>query len=184
MTLFNFNENGYDLRIVIFLAIILIIAVYTDIKKKRIPNYLTFTGVLMGLFFHFLEEGLRGLIFSVHGAVLGMALLFIPYIIGGMGAGDAKLMGAIGAFLGPKGVFIAFLSSAIVGGIYALILLVLHGYIKDTLLRYGAIIKTYLFTKKVIYVPPSQKEQKPKLSYGVAIAIGTIISIVFFQKFM
>ena len=160
----------------------LIIAVYTDIKDKKLPNYLTFPAMFMGLICHFINDGLSGLFFSIAGLVLGIALLFLPYIIGGMGAGDAKLMGAVGAFLGPKGVFIAFLATSIVGGIYAIGLLAFHGYLKEALKRYWAILKTFIFTNKFIYIPPSKREQKPKLCYGVAIAIGTIISLAFTIK--
>ncbi|MDI7258521.1 MAG: A24 family peptidase [Thermodesulfobacteriota bacterium] len=156
----------------------LIIAVYTDIKHKKLPNYLTFPAMFIGLVCHLLSGGLSGLFFSITGLLLGIALLFLLYIIGGTGAGDVKLMGAVGALLGPKGVFIAFLATSIVGGIYAIGLLAFHGYLKEALKRYWAILKTFIFTNKFIYIPPSKREQKPKLCYGVAIALGTIISIV------
>ncbi len=57
---------------------------------------------------------------STGGLFLGVAFLLPVYLIGGMGAGDVKLMGAVGSILGPQGVFIAFLYSAIAGGLYAL----------------------------------------------------------------
>ncbi len=79
-------------------------------------------------------------------------------------------MGAVGALLGPKGVFMAFLATAIVGGIYAIGLLAFYGYLNEAVKRYWAILKTYLLTKKFIHVPPSKREEKPKLCYGVAIA--------------
>jgi len=105
---------------------------------------------------------------------VGIGVMILFYLMGGTGAGDVKLMGAVGGFLGPKGAFIAFLSTSIIGGIYAVVLLVLHGYLN----RYWAILKTFILTKKFIYNPPSNGEEKPKLYYGVAIALGTIISVV------
>jgi prepilin peptidase CpaA len=138
--------------------------------------------MIIGISFHTGFKGLEGLLFSISGMGVGMAVFIIPYLFGGTGAGDVKLMGAVGGFLGPKGVFIAFLATSIVGGIYAIVLLAFHGYLKEALKRYWAIFKTFIFTKKFIYIPPSKREQKPKLSYGVAIALGTIISIAFTLK--
>ena len=166
----------------LFLIIVLLIAVVNDVKFSKIPNWLTFPSMIIGISFHTGFKGLEGLLFSVSGVGVGMAVFIIPYLFGGTGAGDVKLMGAVGGLLGPKGVFIAFLATSIVGGIYAIALLAFHGYLQDALKRYGSILKTFLMTGKFIYVPPSKREQKPKLRYGVAIALGTIISIVFFQK--
>jgi prepilin peptidase CpaA len=98
--------------------------------------------------------------------------------MGGMGAGDAKLMGVAGAVLGIKGVFIAGLFAALVGGMYAVILLIIkpsfsNGFIHRRLLT----LKTYLKTRQFIFIPTTKEEEKPKLCYGVAIAIGTLIYI-------
>ena len=166
------------------LTFVFIIAAASDIRFHKIPNWLTFPAMAIGVFSHTGFKGLDGFIFSISGLVVGIAVLMIPYLFGGTGAGDVKLMGAVGAFLGAKGVFIAFLATSIVGGIYAIALLAFYGYLKEALKRYLAILKTFIFTQKFIYVPPSKGEEKPKLRYGVAIALGTIISIVFFQKML
>jgi prepilin peptidase CpaA len=121
--------------------------------------------------------GLNGFFLSIAGLFLGVAVLIIFHFLGGMGGGDVKLMGAVGAFLGPKGVFIAFLATALVGGMYALILFAFHGQLSKTLNRYWLILKTGLLTGKVFYVPPSEGEKKPRLRYGVAIALGTVLSV-------
>lgn len=103
---------------------------------------------------------------------MGTALFLIPYVMGGMGAGDAKLMGVAGAVLGVKGVFITALFTALVGGIYAVLLLILSsGFIHRQLLT----IKTFLKTRQFILISKNEEEKKPKLCYGVAIALGTII---------
>ena len=164
-----------------FLIIILLIAVIFDIRSHRIPNWLTVSTLIIGIIYHTWTKGFEGLFFSFTGLLVGIAVLIIPYLMGGMGAGDVKLMGAIGGLLGQKNVFIAFLVSAIIGGLYAFILLALNGHIKETLQRYGTILKAFLLTQKFIYVSPSSQEKKPRLCYGVAIALGTIISIAFFN---
>ena len=163
------------------LTIILIIAVVIDIRCRRIPNWLTFSTSIIAIIYHAWVKGTEGLLFSLKGLLVGIAVLIIPYLMGGIGAGDVKLMGAIGGLLGPKNVFTAFLVSAIMGGFYAFILLVLYGHIKETLQRYGTMLKTFLLTQKFIYVSPSSQEKQPRLCYGVAIALGTTISIAFFN---
>lgn len=163
------------------LTIVLLIAVIIDIRSQRIPNWLTFSTSIIAIIYHTCVKGTEGLLFSLKGLLVGIAVLIVPYMMGGMGAGDVKLMGAIGGLLGPKNVFMAFLVSAIVGGFYALMLLALYGYTKETVQRYGTMLKTFLLIKKFIYVSPSSQEKKPKLCYGLAIALGTIISIAFFR---
>ena len=163
---------------IIFLSVILITAAIIDLRNQRIPNLLTYPGILMALTYHTIINGIEGLLFSAGGIGIGICLLIIPYLMGGMGAGDAKLMGAIGGFVGAKGVFYTFLLTAAVGGIYALILSVVYrskfkGFIKKRLNTFIG----FILTRK--YIPDNQKiaKNEPKLCYGLAIAIGTAIYI-------
>ena len=160
------------------LAILLLIAVITDTRYHRIPNWLTYPSIIIGIICHTSIRGLEGLFFSIGGAGVGIVVLSFFYLMGGTGAGDVKLMGAVGGFLEPKGTFIAFLFASIVGGIYGLMFMILHGYLKQTTVRYGAIIKTLAFTRKLIYIPSPKRKEKPRLCYGMAIALGTLISVV------
>ncbi len=163
---------------ILFLIVILLIAVIYDIRFQKIPNWLTFPTMAAGIVFYTYTTGLKGLIFSVEGILLGMAVFMVFYVCAGMGAGDVKLMGAIGSILGSKGVFAAFLGTALVGGIYAIILLKLHGHLKETAKRYGEILKAFLFTGKFVYLPPDAGTKLPVLHYGIAIALGTLFSII------
>ena len=76
-----------------------------------------------------------------------MALLIVFYLMGMMGAGDVKLMGAVGSILGPAGVFKAFLFTAIVGGIYAVIVLAYHGQLAGFMKRIALSLKLSLLTR-------------------------------------
>ena len=117
-------------------------------------------------------------------------MLIVPYLMGGMGAGDAKLMGAVGAILGAKGVFIAFLFTAIAGGIYAVILLGLNPkylrllfsrlrtFFATLLLRYGINIRTSAVDEPGIPAADAGDKNKPKLCYGLAIAVGTLCYLI------
>ncbi len=162
-----------------FLITIFLIAIINDIRFRKIPNLLTYPSMMIAIVYHTFINGFEGFLFSLEGLGLGIAVLTVFYLMGGMGAGDVKLMGAVGGFLGPKGVFTAFLFTALVGGVYALALLALRGYLKGTLKRYGLILKTFLLTKKIIYVSSSKEEKKLRLCYGVAIASGTLLSLFF-----
>ena len=97
-----------------------------DLRAQKIPNLITFPSVIIALLYHFFTNGIDGLIFSALGLTTGIGLLIVPYMLSVTGAGDAKLMGAVGAILGSKIVFIVFLFTALVGGIYSVITILLH----------------------------------------------------------
>ena len=171
----NFSAFG----IIILLSCVLIIASITDLRSHRISNRLTYSTMIFGLAFYSLTSGLSGFLHSMGGLFLGLALLIAFYLIGGMGAGDVKLMAAVGSLLGPEGVFAAFLGTALIGGLYALIILAAKGYLVDTLKRFGLMLKTFFMTKKFIYIPPPKQEKAPLLCYGVAISLGTLASVAY-----
>ena len=134
--------------------------------------------MICGIVYSILIYGLQGFFFSVLGLTVGMALFIVAYAIGGMGAGDVKLMGAIGSFLGAKNVIWACLFSCIFGGLYGIVVLVGKGSAKSYFKRYWLMLKTLLITGKLFYIPPSSGEKSQKISYGVAIALGTLFFIL------
>jgi len=178
MTFAHFNINNMN-AVIILLASVLTIASVTDIRSHRISNRLTYSTMVFGLIFYSITSGLAGFLHSVGGLFFGLALLIVFYLLGGMGAGDVKLMAAVGSLLGPQGVFEAFLGTALMGGMYALIILAAKGYLLETLKRFGLMIKTFFMTNKFIYIPPAREEKAPLLCYGVAISLGTLSSIVY-----
>jgi prepilin peptidase CpaA len=160
----------------IFLCIILVLAAVNDLQFRKIPNLLTFPVMGLAILYHAWFHGFDGLYFSIGGMLLGIALLIGPYLLGGMGAGDAKLMGAAGAVLGPKGVFISFLYTAIVGGMYAVLMLVIyrsHGRAIVGHLLSG--VRSLLYTRQWAPTPIEPAEKSPRICYGLAIALGTVI---------
>ncbi|MEA1946071.1 MAG: prepilin peptidase [Thermodesulfobacteriota bacterium] len=158
----------------ILLSSVLMVAAVIDIRVHKIPNLLTFPTMVLGLVYYGMTNGWNGLLFSLGGLALGIALFFIIYLMGGMGAGDVKLMGAVGAIIGSKGILLTALFSALVGGVYAVIILLFNiQYLKDLIKRSYITIKSFVFTRQFIPIPAERYEKKPKLCYGVAIAIGT-----------
>jgi Flp pilus assembly protein protease CpaA len=88
----------------IILISALVAASLTDIAHRRIPNAITYPLAAFGLLYHFPAVGMNGLIFSLSGILAGAGLLLLFHLLGGMGAGDVKLMAAVGAILGPADV--------------------------------------------------------------------------------
>jgi len=162
------------------LIVALILALITDIRSHKIPNWLTYPTIFLAILLYFDVDGLRGLLFSAEGLGLGIVLLMPLYMLGGMAAGDVKLMGVVGAALGPGHLCYAFLSTAIAGGIYALILLLSHPVRRKELASelYSA-LRTLVLTKEPRFPRPYAHGEGFKLYYGVAICIGTLAYIFF-----
>jgi prepilin peptidase CpaA len=166
---------GVDTYFIFLLAVVIITAAYLDIRSGKIPNLLTYPTMLVAVIYHSIASGWDGLFFSSTGLMLGIGLLVIPYMMGGMGAGDVKLLGAAGSILGPKGVFMSCLLSAVAGGIYAAFLLVLYRrQLRPFIERWLTTLKALILSGRLIYLRPDKKAKAPKLRYGVAIAAGTI----------
>ncbi len=167
-----------DSFLIIFLSSVLVVCAVQDLRFKKIPNLLTYPTMAVALGYHSIKNGVDGLVFSTAGLMLGTAVFIIPYIRGGMGAGDAKMMGAVGAVLGARGVLLATVFSVLIGGIYALILLLSNSqYLKGFITRYATTLKTLVVTGQFISIPVDEKDKEPKLCFGVAIALGTFICI-------
>ena len=166
-----------DMYLIIFLSAVLIIAATIDVRTFRIPNLLTYPTMLIALIYHTVTNGLNGLIFSSLGLAVGIGMFSIPFFMGVMGAGDVKLMGAVGAVLGCRGVLNASLFTAVAGGVFALILLLSHYRNFRFVTRAVEAVQASLTAKCIITIPLSEKEKKPKLYYGIAIASGTLYTM-------
>ncbi len=171
------DDGMIDPILLVLLIIVLVIATITDIRYQKIPNRLTYPAVLVALIIHTVMNGTDGLVFSAEGLGLGIAIWLLLYLAGKMGAGDTKLMGAVGAFVGPMNVLIASVFTAVIGGIYALVLLAMHGYLKETAKRFWGMLKGTVLTRKLDYEPPPDRANAPKLCYGIAIAVGTLLCL-------
>ena len=108
---------------------------------------------------------------------MGFGLLLIPYMLGGMGAGDVKLMGAIGALMGTSFVLNAFVYIALIGGLISLFIISRHMGIVNFL---KALIFSLIINKKDLGSILIDNKKKSKLSfpYGVAIVLGTFFQLL------
>jgi prepilin peptidase CpaA len=167
-----------DTVLLIIVSFVLIIGSVTDFKSQRIPNLLTIPSAVGFFLFHLAAEGLDGGIFSILGLITGIGVLIIPYSMGGMGAGDVKLMGVVGSALGTEAVFYSFLLTALFGGIYAILITITHRKIFKGF--YKNLVQTllaFILTKKYDPAPVIEHKDKPRLCYGIAIALGTFTYI-------
>jgi prepilin peptidase CpaA len=168
----------------IVLAAVAVVAAVYDARFRRIPNWLSLSGVIMGIGLNTIIalEGLRWYQgFNWRSALAGMILAFIVYfplyLLRGMGAGDVKLMSAIGALVGPVNWFAIFILSNVLGGIAAILILVTHGRIAKTFSNVG-----YMINELLHFRPPYMRREEldlksPKaatMPHGVAIAIGCV----------
>ena len=167
-----------SLFISIPVVICVAVAAFTDMRENKIPNWLTFSSVLLAMFLNFFLSRFQGLVWSFFGIATGFSLLFLLYLWGGMGAGDVKLLSAVGAFVGPKLVFYTFIWMALIGGVLALTLIIYKRAFYQTLqnlkfLLFGWILQTS--TSEAVMTIRNQSLLK--LPYGVAIALGAIMAV-------
>jgi prepilin peptidase CpaA len=166
-----------DIYLNLFLIIVLLIALAIDMRIFKIPNVLTYPAMAAALTFHTVLNGAGGLLYSMLGLVAGLGIFFLPFALGFMGAGDVKLMGVVGAALGARGVLNACVFTSLAGGILAIALLALHNRNVKFLSSYADALNASIGERRVINVPSTEKENKPKVYYALAIAAGTIYTI-------
>lgn len=167
-----------EILITIMLAAALIVATITDLRSQRIYNWLTFPLIISGLLAHTVFSGVDGLLLSLGGFGLGLGLMVVPFFMGMMGAGDVKLMAGIGAWLGANTTFTAFLFTCMVGGLYAIIVLLRHsGAMRIVFSNLWGTIVHFFATHRFDYTPVTTVTL-PRLCYGVAIAVGTVCALL------
>lgn len=106
------------------LLVIVLVAAVTDVRRGRVYNWLTYPAAVLGLVLNMLLPAGIGLGSAFLGLLVGFVPLFLAYLSGGLGAGDVKLMGAVGGFLGPHAAAYALLYTCIVGAVLCLMLII------------------------------------------------------------
>jgi prepilin peptidase CpaA len=117
-----------------------LIASVMDVWKFKVYNALTVPLLLSGLLYHGTVDGLQGVLGSGIGVLTGFAVLFFVYTMGGVGAGDVKLMAAVGAWLGMPLTLYVFVASALASGVYAVVLILLSGSVRETWINIQVIL--------------------------------------------
>jgi prepilin peptidase CpaA len=149
-----------------------------DLRTRRIPNYLTLGTAVAGLAFNGIAHGLPGLVTGILGLLLGFACLILPYLWGGMGAGDVKALAALGAWLGPQYTLFLFCYMGVAGGVMALGYLVWQGSLWKKVKRgWHFLFNLILCRPAGAPPPPSSACLTSGIPYGVAIAVGMLILV-------
>jgi len=144
-----------------------------DWRFRKVPNGLTLPLILTGIVFRSVREGIPGLGESLLGFTVGIALLYLPFLLGGIGGGDVKLMGAIGAFVGPVAAVKVFLIGALVGAVLSLFEIARKKEWKSTLENLRNRIVHVLLTNR--WAPESEIRFSPRplrVPYALALSAG------------
>jgi prepilin peptidase CpaA len=156
-------------------VLLAMVAAWTDLRSRRIPNWLTVPGVLIGITANTVLSGWSGLKTSLLGAAVGLALLLPFVLLRSLGAGDWKLAGALGAFTGPSVLVDTLLASVFVAGVMAVALVIYKGRVRQTLRNIGHI----LISLVTFRLPGSRvsldNPDSLKVPYGVALALTVVI---------
>ncbi|MGW8256590.1 MAG: A24 family peptidase [Thermoguttaceae bacterium] len=158
-------------------TVVLIVAAVIDGWKLKVPNWLTFPFVLCGLIYSTLNFGWTGLLWSIVGTCVGLGLLLPLRAIGGMGAGDVKLMAGIGAWVWGTVTFYAFCLSALIGGALAVAMVLWQGTWRKHWSQFWAIAQEIWVIRnpdQLAAIAAERKSSMLLLPYGIPIAIGTI----------
>jgi prepilin peptidase CpaA len=149
-----------------------------DCRRHRIPNWLTLGSACAALAYHAGRGGSEGVTVAALGWLLGAAVFFLPFALGGLGGGDVKLMAALGAWLGPGDALWLALYTGVAGGVLALSYSLKGGYLRQALANVRRLL-TYWRAAGVRPLPDMtlQHGRGPRLAYGVAILAGTVLTV-------
>jgi prepilin peptidase CpaA len=159
-----------------------VIAAATDIWKFRVYNALTLPLLVSGLIYHALRSELTD---SLLGVLFGFAALILLYVIGGMGAGDVKLLAAVGAWLGMPLTFYVFIASSLAAGVYSLFLVVWNGRLRETLVNFQimwlkvASVGRYLGSDDKVEQEVRRSDRRKRIvPFAAMVAIGLVATII------
>jgi prepilin peptidase CpaA len=161
--------------------IVLAVATFTDLRSRRIPNWLVIPFLLVGFAVSGTLHGWHGIVQSLAGLGVGALLFGLLHLMGGMGMGDVKLCAAIGVWIGPSQMLTALVLTGIAGGLIALCWAIAGGFVGEMFSGAGELI--FGLKRRGLRPHPEMVLNNPlsrKMPYAPAIAIGTLIS--FFSR--
>ncbi len=172
--MFRFDPNVY-----MSLAAVVIgtVAAFIDIKYRKIPNWLTFPAMLSGIAINLILN-FKNWHFPLLGLIVGYLILIIPFLLGGIGAGDVKLLMALGAFLGMRKIIVVGLYGGIAGGLLSLFVL-LHqiGTMNVEFKLFSLVTSIWDKEMRGKMLTPGQRS-KLTVPYGLAIYIGLLAGLL------
>ena len=143
-----------------------------DMRTRRVPNVLTGSIAVFGLLLAVLHPTSVSPMAALGGIAVGLAVMLPGHLIGATGAGDVKFLAALGALLGPKGVLMAFVYTAIAGGAIALLVALGRRRLRDTIERTAI----FLHTRGANVEDIESATSDNRFAYAPAIAIGALVA--------
>lgn len=159
-----------------FTLALVLLAGWLDWRSRRIPNWLTVPALLCGVAVNSVLSGWHGLKVSLEGAGLALALLLPLVLLRALGAGDWKLMGAVGAFTGPILFLFILAGSVFVSGLMAVLIMMRAGRVRTTFRNLAVLVRG--FVSFGLREKPNISLDNPKLlklPFGVAVAISALL---------
>lgn len=172
-----------DLELLLIALLLAGAGAITDLWQRRIPNWLTYPGILAGGFLQSVFFGWRGLLTALAGCALAGGAMLVLYVIRAMGGGDVKLLAAIGSVVGPQKVLVILLATAIMGGVLAILVALFRGRSLATLKNLLCLMRFHAV--RGLEVHPEHNLENPsamRLPYGLAIAGGTLYALVIYLR--
>jgi prepilin peptidase CpaA len=154
---------------------------WTDLRSRRIPNWLTVPGLAIGIAVNTVLGGWSGLKASLLGAALGLGLLLPFVLLRALGAGDWKLAGALGSFTGPAMLLDLLLASVFVAGVMAVALVIYKGRVLQTLRNIGHILVSLVTFRLPGSRVSLDNPDSLKVPYGVALALTVMLYGIFWK---
>ncbi len=155
-----------------------LLASWIDYSQRRVPNWLNLALILLGFAVQGWWFGGSGLGTGLGGMLTGFGLLIVPWMMNGMGAGDVKLMAAIGVWLGPMLTLYSFALGAVIGGLAAVVMIVSTGRLRMACANFGLILAKCSNPQTVFSEVGSAKSfgvTSQLLPYGVPLTAGTLV---------
>jgi prepilin peptidase CpaA len=160
-----------------FVSIVLVVAAVIDGWKLKVPNWITFPMIATGWLYSFACGGWSGLGWSLLATMFGLALLYGIYMVGGMGAGDVKLLAGIGAWVHAEHTWNIFAATAIVGGIMAIAMIAYSGRWKKHFQQFNMLIGEFVEVRdpEALFQRAAERKQRMYLlPYGIPMTIAAL----------
>jgi len=154
-------------------------AAVVDVRQHRIPNWLTYFGIAMGIVLRCFFYGWRGVSSALAGCLVAGGIVFLFYLVRTMGAGDVKLLAAVGSLVGPSDAIVVLLATAISGGVLAVIYALFRRRFGATIRNVGSVLMFHSFSG--LKAHPELNLDNPsalRMPYGLAIATGTLYAFL------
>ena len=160
------------------LVVLAVLGAIFDARQRRVPNWLTLAGLFLGIALNTFLFETAGLWMSLEGLGLAMLVYFPLYLLRGMGAGDVKLMAAIGALVGPVNWFGILVLTALFGAIAALGAIALKGRFRQTMWNIWMILASIRIGQAPYKTNPEldiSSERSVRLPHAISIGLGTVV---------